>query len=253
MDKICLNLYKQNHFRHHIIVFRGKVHAHTNIVIMDIDTLNGLKACPLFKGLTENEIISLMHQVHYRVQEYKKGDLLALAGDPCHHVNIVVSGEMSAKIYGPSGRVIRLDLHHSGQMLAPAFLFVKDGQYPVAIEAVCVSRVLRMGVADMQTMLSLDSRIAMNLIAILSNNISFLTKKVGLLSMTVKEKVGNYIKTEMKRQGTGKIVVALSRQQLADELGIQKYSLQRCLHELQDEGVIRIDGRRIDVVAIGML
>ena len=28
---------------------------------MDIDTLNGLKACLLFKGLTENEIIDLMH------------------------------------------------------------------------------------------------------------------------------------------------------------------------------------------------
>jgi CRP-like cAMP-binding protein len=76
---------------------------------------------------------------------------------------------------------------------------------------------------------------------------------VGLLSMTVREKVGNYIKTEMKQQGSKSIAVTLSRQQLADELGIQKYSLQRCLHELQEEGVIRIDGRRIDVVDIRLL
>ncbi len=220
---------------------------------MDIDTLNGLKACQLFKGLAENEIIDLMHQVRYRVHEYERGEVVALTGDPCRHANIVVSGEMSAKIYGSSGRVIRMNLHHSGHLLAPAFLFVKDGQYPVAIEAVCKSRVLRIGADDVRTILSLDPRIAMNLIAILSNNISFLTKKVGLLSMTVREKVGNYIKTEMKRQGSDSIAVTLSRQQLADELGIQKYSLQRCLHELQEEGVIRIDGRRIDVVDIRLL
>jgi len=47
--------------------------------------------------------------------------------------------------------------------------------------------------------------------------------------------------------------VALSRQQLADEFGIQKYSLQRCLHELQEEGVIRIDGKHIDVDAPNLL
>ena len=219
---------------------------------MDIDTLNGLKACPLFKGLAENEIIGLMHQVQYRVHEYERGEVVALTGDPCRHANIVLSGEMSAKIYGSSGRVISMNLHHSGQLLAPAFLFVKDGEYPVSIEAVRLSRVLRIGAADVRALLSLEPRIAMNLVAILSNNISFLTKKVSLLSMTVREKVCQLIKSEMDRQGTASIVMALSRQQIADELGIQKYSLQRCLHELQEEGAIRIDGKRIDVVAIGL-
>ena len=220
---------------------------------MDIDTLNGLKNCPLFKGLTDKEIIDLMHRVQYRVHEYKRGDLFALAGDPCRHANIVVSGEISAKIIGPSGRIIRMDLHHSGQLLAPAFLFVKDGHYPVTIEAERVSRVLRIGSDDVKTMLLLDPRIATNLVCILSNNISFLTKKVGLLSMTVREKVGSIIKAEMKRQGTCSIYIALSRQQLADDLGIQKYSLQRCLHELQEEGVIRVEGRVVHVDNIALL
>lgn len=220
---------------------------------MDIDTLNGLKACPFFKGLTENEIIDLMHQVQYRVQEYKKSDVFALAGDPCRHANIVVSGEMSAKLISPSGRVVRMDLHHSGQLLAPAFLFAKDGHYPVTIEAEQTSRVLRIASADVQVLLEREPRTAMNLVGILSNNISFLTKKVSLLSMTVREKVGSYINNEIKRQGTSNIVVTLSRQQLADELGIQKYSLLRCLHELQEEGVIRIDGKHIDVDAPSLL
>lgn len=220
---------------------------------MDIDTLNGLKGCPLFKGLADHEIIDLMHKVQYRVHEYKRGDVFALAGDPCRHANIVVSGEMSAKLYGPSGRVIRMDLHHAGQLLAPAFLFIKDGLYPVAIEAEKTSRVLRIGVADMHSILHTEPRIALNLIGILSNNIHFLTRKVGLLSMTVREKVASYIKAEVKQQGSFNIIVSMSRQKLADELGIQKYSLLRCLHELQEEGVVHIDGRRMDVVKPGLL
>ena len=220
---------------------------------MDIATLNGLKCCPLFKGLSDNEIIDLLHRVQYRVQVIERGDLLALAGDPCRHANIVVSGEMSAKIISSSGRLVRMDLHHSGQLLAPAFLFAKDGHYPVTIEAEQTSRVLRIASADVHVLLEAEPRIAMNLVGILSNNISFLTKKMGMLLMTVREKVGTYINNEMKRQGTSNIVVTLSRQQLADELGIQKYSLLRCLHELQEKGVIRINGKHIDVDAPSLL
>ena len=40
---------------------------------MDIDTLQGLRRCPLFNGLTESEIIDLMHTVRYRVVRCCKG------------------------------------------------------------------------------------------------------------------------------------------------------------------------------------
>ena len=231
----------------------GRCNGLVNFLIMDIDTLNGLKSCPLFKGLTDNEIIDLMHRVRYRVQVYERGDLVVLAGDPCRHANIVLSGELSAKVIGPSGRVTRMDLHHSGQILAPAFLFATDGHYPVTIEAERPSRMLRIAAADMRWLLEAEPRIALNLVDILSNNIAFLTKKVGMLSMTVREKVGSYLKTEAKRQDGYHLVLPLSRQQLADELGIQKYSLQRCLHEMQEEGILHIDGKHIDVENPGWL
>ena len=41
---------------------------------MDIETLEGIRKCPLFKGLTDNEIIDLMHAVRYRVIRLYKGD-----------------------------------------------------------------------------------------------------------------------------------------------------------------------------------
>ncbi len=215
---------------------------------MDIDTLNGLKKCLLFRGLSDNEIIGLMHEVKYRVQVYKKGEIIALAGTPCRHASIVVDGEVSAQLIGPSGRVIRMEKHHSGQMLAPAFLFANDNHYPVMVEAESASRVLRLSPDDLQTLIHADQRIAMNFVHILSNIISFLTKKVGMLSMTVREKVGGRLMKELQQQGTNPIFLKESRQQLADEFGIQKYSLQRCFHEMQEEGIVRIEGKRIHVL-----
>ena len=46
---------------------------------MDIDTLQGLRRCPLFNGLTESEIIDLMHTVRYRVVRCCKGGSYGVA------------------------------------------------------------------------------------------------------------------------------------------------------------------------------
>ena len=44
----------------------------------------------------------------------------------------------------------------------------------------------------------------------------------------------------------------MSRQELADHFGIQKYSLQRALNELQESGAIRIDGKTIEILSGGI-
>ena len=215
---------------------------------MDIDTLRGLSACPLFKGLTDEELIDAMHRVRYRVLTYKKGALFAMAGDECLHADIIINGEMTATMMSPSGRIITLNMHHSGNMLAPAFLFAADNHYPVTVEAVIDTRVLRLGRTDMEKLIHSDSRIALNEIHILSNIVSFLTKKVGMLSMSVREKVERYFKEEQNRQQSRHLRINLSRQALAEQFGIQKYSLLRCLKEMQEAGEILIEGRVVHIL-----
>ena len=83
----------------------------------------------------------------------------------------------------------------------------------------------------------------------LSNIISMLTKKVRMLSMSVREKVCLYLKEQSKLQQTNNILLPLSRQALAEHFGIQKYSLLRCLNELKQEGRIRVEGRHIQILS----
>ncbi len=215
---------------------------------MDIDTLRGLSSCQLFKGLTDEEIMNAMHSVRYRVLTYKRGTLFAMAGDECLHADIVISGEMTASMMSPSGKIITLNLHHSGNMLAPAFLFAADNHYPVTVEAVVDTRVLRLMRTDVEALILIDSRIAFNEIRILSNIVSFLTKKVSMLSMSVREKVEIYFKEEQKKQQSRHLRIPLSRQALAEHFGIQKYSLQRCLREMQEAGEIQIEGRVVHLL-----
>ena len=218
--------------------------------IMDIETLEGIRKCPLFEGLTDNEIIDLMHTVRYRVIRLYKGDFLFVAGDDCLHANILIDGEVVAYLDGASDRHIRMSTFHAGNMFAPAFLFAQDRRYPVTVQATTNTKVLRILSADFERLLELDSRLSKNFTVILSNLIAGLTKKVGMLLSSVRDKIIFFLKEEQRRQQSNTIQLSMSRQELADHFGIQKYSLQRALNELQESGAIRIDGKTIEILKL---
>ena len=215
---------------------------------MDIETLEGIRKCPLFKGLTDNEIIDLMHAVRYRVIRLYKGDFLFVASEECFHANILIDGEVVAYLEGASDRYIRMSTFHAGNMFAPAFLFAQDRRYPVTVQATTITKVLRIQSVDFERLLELDSLLAKNFTVILSNLIAGLTKKVEMLLLSVRDKIMFFLKEEQHRQQSNTIKLSMSRQELADYFGIQKYSLQRALNELQESGAIRIDGKTIEIL-----
>jgi len=217
---------------------------------MDIETLEGIRKCPLFEGLTDNEIIDLMHTVRYRVIRLYKGDFLFVAGDDCLHANILIDGEVVAYLDGASDRHIRMSTFHAGNMFAPAFLFAQDRRYPVTVQATTNTKVLRILSTDFERLLELDPRLSKNFTFILSNLIAGLTKKVGMLLSSVRDKIIFFLKEERRRQQSNTIQLSMSRQELADHFGIQKYSLQRALNELQESGAIRIDGKTIEILKL---
>ena len=217
---------------------------------MDIETLEGIRKCPLFEGLTDNEVIDLMHTVRYRVTRLYKGDFLFVAGEDCLHANILLDGEVVAYLEGASDRYIRMSTFHAGNMFAPAFLFAQVRSYPVTVQATTNTKVLRILSADFERLLELDSRLAKNFTVILSNLIAGLTKKVGMLLLSVRDKIIFFLKEEQHRQQSNTIRLSMSRQELADRFGIQKYSLQRVLNELQESGAIHIDGKTIEILKL---
>ena len=217
---------------------------------MDIETLEGIRKCPLFKGLTDNEIIDLMHAIRYRVIRLYKGDFLFVAGEDCIHANILIDGEVVAYLESASDRYIRMATFHAGNMFAPAFLFAQDRSYPVTVQATTNTKVLRILSADFERLLELDSRLSKNFAVILSNLIAGLTKKVGMLLLSVRDKIIFFLKEEQRLQQSNTIRLSMSRQELADHFGIQKYSLQRAFNELQESGAIRIDGKTIEILRL---
>ncbi len=205
--------------------------------------------CPLFAGLNKEETSTLLQSVGYTIKHFAPAEFYATTGSPCRYADILISGEMKAYMIGPSSKQAQISRLKAGTMMSPAFIFANDNSIPVTVEVVTSCTVMRMLPYDLQQLMALDHRIAMNFIRLISNTNAFLSNKLKMLALfSVREKVADFLIKEAITQGTRRVTVTRSRQEIADMLGIQKFSLIRCLNEFQERGAISIDGKTINII-----
>lgn len=213
-------------------------------------TINSLTHCPLFQRMSEMEIADALSSICHKVIPFKKHTLYSIAGFEYPHVDIVLNGEMTARmVSGTSGRQLEVIRFRKGDVIAPNFIFATPNVMPVTIETESEVNILRMSSRSLQQLVDSFSTIRWNFIGILSNIGAYLASKIKFISLlTIKEKVMFYLRSEALAQHSKTIVLAQSRQHLADSFAIQKFSLIRCLAELVAEGAIRIKGKEITIL-----
>ena len=160
---------------------------------MEKKLLNALTHCPLFKGISEQGLEQIVASTKHKIVTFDKKDIYILAGMPYRHVDIMVQGEMVARMVSLSGKSVEVSRLVAGNLIAPAFIFSKDNLMPVSVETETETTVLRMEKADFVELIDTDAVLRRNFIAILSNIDVFLTKKMRVLSLfTVREKIAYF-------------------------------------------------------------
>ena len=210
---------------------------------------NALTRCPLFNDVSEQRLEQIVASAKHKLVKFDKKDIYILAGMPYRHVDIVVEGEMVARMVSLSGKSVEVSRLVVGDLVAPAFILAKDNLMPVSVETEKDTTVMRMSKADFVELIDTDPVLRRNFIATLSNIDVFLTKKMRVLSLfTVREKVGYFLKEASGKQGSNVVLLDKSRQEIAESFGIQKFSLLRTMSELQEAGAIRVEGKRITIL-----
>lgn len=216
---------------------------------MEQRILEALEKCPLFAGMSPTEIEITMSGVDYKLVHYDHHDIYALAGMPCRNADIIVEGVLICRMSALSGKQVEVSRLHTGNIIAPAFIFGKDNGMPVGVETDTKVTVLRISKSNFARLLRDNWQLTENFIHVLSNINVFLTKRMRVLSLfTVREKVAWLLLERAGEQGSNVIHLYRSRQEIADSFGIQKFSLLRVLSDLQKEGAIKINGREITII-----
>ena len=208
-----------------------------------------LQKCPLFAGMSTLSIDLALGNISYQIINFAPRDVYTLAGMPCRFADIVLSGSLICRMVSLSGKQVEVTRLRPGNLIAPAFIFAKNNSMPVSVETDSEVTLLRMTPQTMKKLIDDDADIRMNYIRSLSNIDVFLTHKMKVLSLfTVREKVAYLLLERAGEQNSNTIRLTRSRQEIADSFGIQKFSLLRVLSEFEKEGVIRVDGKTIEII-----
>ena len=216
--------------------------------------MTALSKCILFKNLTETNITFLLRAVQYQLESYAKGETLAIEGDACDRIGVVISGKIELQNICPSGKVMTLTQLESGMVFGEAILFSGQHSYPITITAAAKSEVLFFKKQEVVHMLTHHPMVLENYLSLLSNRLFMLNGKLKTLSLeTLRQKLADFILKEYKKQKKLTLNISMSRKEMSEHLSVQRPSLSREMIHMQEEGLIEFGKHSIVILDLESL
>jgi CRP/FNR family transcriptional regulator len=182
-----------------------------------------------------------------RIVAAAKGEDIFVEGDPCRGMFLLIEGQMKIYRAAPSGREQIIAIEGPGATIAELPLF--DGApYPASCAATADSRLLLLPRDAFEDLLRRKPEIALGTIRLLGRRLRSLVALVDELSLLeVPQRLAKYLLAIYERRGA-EFTLTQSNQEIASRLGTVREIVSRCLHRLEQQGAIEIQGRRIRVV-----
>lgn len=204
--------------------------------------------CPVFRGLSEDEILDLLHLIHYQSRRYQKDEVVVLAGDEVKNLLIILEGSVRGEMIDYSGKTVKIEDIEAPQPLASAFLFGKENKFPVTVTSNSKAKILAIPVPEFLKLLQVNSVILRNYLNSISTRAQFLSQKLNFLSFkTIKQKVAHFL---LKEAGDHLHSFELknTQEQLAGLFGVTRPALARVLGEMQSDGLIKIEKKTVTLL-----
>jgi CRP-like cAMP-binding protein len=206
-----------------------------------------LSNSPLFEGLREQEIEHIMQDIVFQIRSYNDANLIASRNELCDFLLIVLEGTVKGEMLDASGRVLKIEDIKAVRPLAPAFIFGRKNKFPVDIMSVGDVKIMYIPKASLIKLMNKSSVFLKNFLDVVSTRAQFLTERFYFLSFkTIKAKLANYFLELSKNENP--FVLPHSHLHFAELFGVTRPSLSRALVEMQKQGVIKIQQKKVTVI-----
>lgn len=193
----------------------------------------------LFRGMKDDCVRLNMTNATYNVRSYKKGEIIAMEGEDCTAMGMVLSGNLELRKEFPAGHYMTLTYLDVSDVFGEVIVFSQMHKYPATIIATTDAEILFLDSGAILKLMEGCESVTRNFVSILSNKILMLNKKTSILSFkTIEEKVASYILEEYKAKNNLTFNIPLNRKELAGYLNVPRPSLSRTMAAMKDQGLI---------------
>ncbi|MGE5384805.1 MAG: Crp/Fnr family transcriptional regulator [Betaproteobacteria bacterium] len=220
---------------------------------VSIETL--LSRVPLFSGLTPEELARFARGS--REMSAAKGDILFHRGDACTGFHLIVTGQVKIAFTSAQGSEKVIEILGPGQTFGEAIMFM-DKPYMVFAQTLADSHLVHLSKSTVYQELERHPIFARKMIASLSVRLHHLVSDVESYSLhSGRQRIIGYLLRDLPdtADGAGELAVILptSKGTIASRLNLTQEHFSRILHDLADEGLIRVERRTIHIPDIKRL
>ncbi|MCX7657714.1 MAG: Crp/Fnr family transcriptional regulator [Oscillospiraceae bacterium] len=212
-----------------------------------------LEKTPLFKGISPQNLESMLKCLSAKTKSYEKGEAIMLAGEDVKNVGIVLDGKIQIQKEDINGERIILDELDAGEIFGEVFACAGIKKSPVTVCSILPSEILFVDYRRIITMCpsncSFHSSLIRNMLMLIAQKNIMLNSKLDIISKkTTREKLFAYFKTQAKKTGGKIFELPFSRDELADYLCVNRSAMSRELCKLRDENFIEFEKRTIKIL-----
>lgn len=95
--------------------------------------LTSLTKCVLFRSLDRDEIKTLLSSLKYNIKHYDKDQTIAIEGDDCKNLGIIINGNIEIHKSFSSGKVVTINHFQEGNIFGEALVFSGSHSYPATL------------------------------------------------------------------------------------------------------------------------
>lgn len=197
---------------------------------------------PIFAPLNYEDLIKISKGIEHR--EYKKGEVLFHIGDKVDSIIIMNEGSVKAYKYTPEGREQILYVFSDGDFLGEQYL-LREQEAGYTVEALEKVKVCMLSKSQFRQLLTLHSDISVKIIkelGIRMNRLENTMQSMGIRSVDarISSLLLDFSSKYGEQTSDGILIrLPLSREGIANYLGIARETVSRKLMQMENEGSIR--------------
>lgn len=205
-----------------------------------------LKIMPLFQGIGDKELESLLSCLSGRERKYDKNEIIFRAGDTPKYLGVVLEGNVRVFREDLLGNRTILGEFGQGDLFGETFALARADSLPVTVMATQSSRILLIEgwriTGTCPHCCGFHTRLIENMMAILARKNMMLSETMEVLAKrSTREKLLGYLSGQSQRAGSLVFTIPFNRQELADYLCVDRSAMSSELGRLQKEGILTCD------------
>lgn len=209
----------------------------------------------LFKGIPVDEYADALELLGAQVCSYEPPEQLVRLGDMVTKMGIIVSGKVRVGFIDEAGSQGNIDHLGPGDIFGEAMACARVPSI-VQVDAETSCEVLWLDVSKAMGYSSTNpwgARITENLVLLLARKNLFLNRKMQTIAQKrLRDRIKMYLQDRCGTEGTT-TEIPYSRTELARYLCVDRSALSREMGRMRDEGILRMEGNRIEVLHPGFL